>query len=184
MRPDTGYIDIEDWIPTLSGGKIYFNQVERSVFTIEDIAYGLANCCRFAGQVYHHYSVAQHSLLVSETVPKAFALQGLLHDASEAFLADIVTPAKKRFPAYIELEGKLMAMIAGRFGLRYPFPPEVKAADLRLLATEKRDLLGPLQQERWAVLDDVQPLPDRIIPMPPQESAIAFMNRFSLLYCA
>lgn len=58
-------------------------------FQISDIATGLSNTCRFAGQIQPFYSVAQHCVLVSQLVPKAITARGLMHDASEAYLGDM-----------------------------------------------------------------------------------------------
>src|ERR1700731_1917489 len=50
-----------------SGAWFDFCAPASSDFTIEDIAHGLANICRYSGQCSNFYSVAEHSILVSET---------------------------------------------------------------------------------------------------------------------
>lgn len=124
---------------------------------LETIAHALSMQCRFGGHIKEFYSVAQHSVLVSLTCvhPK----EGLLHDAAEAYLADVIRPLKVIFPAYKEAEEKIERAIAEKFGLIFPWPDDVKEADNVLLATEKRDLVVPNDQD-WGPMPD--PLPGTI----------------------
>lgn len=106
--------------------------------SLSDIARALSNMTRFGGHIQKFYSVAQHSVLVSRLVPEEFALEGLLHDASEAYLMDMPRPIKHHpsFHLFRELEHKVELVIAEKFGFRLPLPPEVKTGDNKALAIE------------------------------------------------
>lgn len=112
---------------------------------IEDIAHALSLLCRWNGHLREFYSVAEHCVLVSRLVPDEWALQGLLHDAAEAYIGDLSSPLKYVMTGspYREIETNLSAMICERFGTTWPMHPTVKLADNVSAATEKRDLLAP-----------------------------------------
>jgi 5'-deoxynucleotidase YfbR-like HD superfamily hydrolase len=164
---------------TFSGFYFNFQEPQLDTITIEDIAHGLSLCCRFAGHSRAFYSVAQHSLILSRLVPAEFALAGLLHDASEAYLGDITRPLKERLPQYREIERRVERAIFARFGLAYPLPPAVKHADLVMLATERRDLMRP--NGTWPILAGIEPLPETITPMDSDRAKALFLHRFGEL---
>ena len=149
---------------------------------IEDIAHHLSLLCRYTGATRCFYSIAQHSVLVSQACDPADALHGLLHDAAEAYLHDIPRPLKRlpAFAPYREAEARLQAMIYETFGLSPIEPPAVKLIDRRMLRTEQRDLMPPsvLDERR----DDVEPYPKRIEPWRSSCAAEAlFLKQFGLL---
>jgi hypothetical protein len=59
----------------------------------------LAKLPRFNGRTHWPWSVAAHSMLVSQLCPPDLQAWGLLHDAHEAFIGDITTPALDLFAA-------------------------------------------------------------------------------------
>lgn len=168
-------------ILTVSGNYFNFLRPEAADFTIEDIAHALSNICRFTGHVKSFYSVAQHSVLVSRLVPAEHALAGLLHDAAEAFLGDVSSPLKMLLNDYKEIERCVEKEVLGRFGLSSDLHPEVKHADLRALATEKRDLMAIGASEEWSVLNGVTPDLAAVVPLSPGAAYHLFMGRFSAL---
>lgn len=103
---------------------------------IDDIAHALARQCRYNGHCDGFLSVARHSIWVAERLKSqdhdvVMQLAGLLHDAAEAYLGDLVRPLKHtEFGAvYLEVEAALEQVIAARFSLPFPIPQEVRAAD-------------------------------------------------------
>ena len=172
---------IGDWIQTYRGERFYPFDPREEEIHIEDIVHALALTCRFNGHCRVFYSVAEHSVRVSQLCPPGQELAGLLHDAAEAYLADIPRPVKwgPGMEAYRRTETALQAAINHRFGLPGAIPKAVRASDDLLLATEARDLMGV--QERgiyWTSLADVQPLPERIEPWSWQEAEQRFLGEF------
>lgn len=146
---------------------------------IETIARALSKICRFNGQCNYFYSVAQHSIHVSGLCYNSDeALYGLLHDASEAYLGDVVQPLKKQsfYEGYREVEQQVQHAIFNRFGLRGSLPKAVKEADELMLATEKRDLFSPGVEEIWYPLPE--PLTGRITAWLPYPAEKEFLRLF------
>lgn len=149
---------------------------------VRDIAHALSRLCRWGGHVrIPVLSVAQHSSMVSEVVPPALALVGLLHDATEAYLGDVVAPIKAMLPAFAALEREWALAIGERFGLGAQLadlPLEVKEADARMLATERRDLVAPNKHFRV----EAEPYDFKIGYLAQEFAKDAFLARFSRLY--
>jgi hypothetical protein len=158
-----------------SGNFFNFLTPETSTILVEDIASGLSNEARFNGQTRSFYSVAQHSVMVSRIVPPEFAWQGLFHDASEAVMKDMPKPLKRLLPDYQVLEQKIETAILAKFCITLPLHPSIKAADLVMLATEKRDLMPPHDHVEWP---GVEPLTDMIFALPPDRAYDLFMARY------
>jgi hypothetical protein len=134
-----------DWIITYTGKSIYPLDPKQDEICIEDIAHSLSLLNRFCGHTKFPYSVAQHSIECSYVVPEKYALEALLHDASEAYMADLPRPVKYSIPEYQNLEADLLYEIAKKFNIIDTYrSPEVKDADYRMLVTEARQLCnGP-----------------------------------------
>lgn len=134
---------------SVTGGEFFdLLHPENSEYTIDVIASALSNICRYTGHVTRFYSVAEHSVLVSKIVPAKLALEGLLHDASEAFVGDVSSPLKKLIPAYQEIENNIQADIARRFDLQYPFSEEIHKADKQLYWAERK-MIAPAVDAFW-----------------------------------
>lgn len=170
------------YIRTHSGHHFYYQAISADAIEIDDIAQALSNICRFAGHLDDFYSVAQHSVLVSRLVPPELALEALLHDASEAYCQDIPAPLKAMLPDYRDIEASVDNAIRSLFGLPMEHSPEVKRADLVMLATERRDL-GIDDGDKWDILDGIAPTDEFAIhPLNPRQARQLFIARFNELW--
>ena len=120
------------------------------------------------------YSVAQHSVMVSQLCDPEDAAWGLLHDASEAYLGDVARPLKAMLPDYVELEHHVQRTIGKHFGLSWPIPESVKIADSRALLAEKRVLLSV--DHDWGI--NAEPVVMPVNPGVWQEAKVRFERRF------
>lgn len=182
LNADGNLADAPDVIYTFTGGTIRPLAPSVEDINIADIAHSLSNQCRFTGHTSRFYSVAEHSVLVMRAVADpALKLTALLHDASEAYLADLARPIKHApdlGEVYLKFEAALEAVIAERFGLRYPYPPEVKQADDALLAREIHTLLPQTLRNIW-------PEPHYTVPQvncwDPERAEIEFRHEYFAL---
>ena len=123
---------------------------------LEDIARALSLLCRGGGHIRHFYSVAQHSINCAKEakareLPERMQLACLLHDASEAYISDIIRPVKEHLNNYLEIEAKIMAVIWKHFHLENLTEEEQhtwKEIDDAVLVYEFRHLMtGSLEME-------------------------------------
>lgn len=111
---------MKPWIRTFSGIDLDPLDVKESDIQIEDIAHALALCNRFAGHTRRPISVAQHSVYVARLCAQilpGLALQGLLHDAAEAYLGDMTkwVKAADELAKFRQIEDLLQATIYKKF---------------------------------------------------------------------
>lgn len=177
-------------ILTFTGNYFDFTDISSNTVTIFDIAQGLSNVCRFAGQCPKFYSVAQHSVLVAKLINhsreatdlskeerRIVVFQGLMHDATEAFLGDVTTPLKKLLAAYKALETELHADLMRRLGLPIELHALVKHYDLVALAIEQREVMK--NTDEWLVLKDIRPPRDYALPVQtPEQARESFLNYY------
>lgn len=155
---------------------------------IRDIARGLSTKFRYNGHTIVPYTVAEHSVIVSLYVAPEFARQALLHDATEAYLGDMIRPIKYRpvMKGYREAEARLERVIFERFKIA---PTEesytaVKSIDDRILIDEIGQLIS-----RQAAPDMVEirrkygePLGAAIPCLSPRDAEYVFCSRFVELF--
>lgn len=174
------------YISTYSGNR--FNPLETDLdkiiqdISFVDIAMSLSRIPRFNGATSMFYSVAQHSVMVSDLVPDELKWTALGHDFAEAYLGDIVSPLKALIPDYKVIERRVEEALALKFGFRTDDEAKaiVKRADLIALATEKRDLL-PNSSEPWTLLEGVEPTSGLIVPLESSLARRQLVSRFHVL---
>jgi hypothetical protein len=192
------------WMQTLSGRSVTIAKPDaREIDPLLDLPEMLARIPRFNGAVPGgNYSVAQHSVIIADTILEDggdvdTAAVGLLHDGHEYVLGDWTTPAQEglgeietelfgdsRVAAIIrEAKSRIDAAIFRACGVPWPPTPQqirtVKTYDLRILATERRQLLSP-SGKRWsAVIEKAEPIKMRgaLTPWPIARAADEFRTR-------
>ncbi|MBZ0216724.1 MAG: hypothetical protein K8F25_09245 [Fimbriimonadaceae bacterium] len=174
----------DKWIQTASGLKFPLIKPDPEAILIEDIAHGLSLLCRFNGQCKKFYSVAEHSVHVSNEISPELALLGLMHDAAEAYLGDVPSPLKSELSEFKKYEDRLSDAIAEKFGFEMPDKDaaehkELKRADIQLLVDEKSVLMVDAP-EPWPPgeppkVKDIS----RIGCWPPAEAKERFLKRFA-----
>jgi len=136
-------VSIGDWICTYMGLKFWPLDPRPENILIQDIAHALSMQCRYGGHCRRFYSVAQHSVLVSNYLKEkgyvaSVQLAGLLHDAAEAYLIDMPRPIKHmpEMDDYCIFEDKIQEVIYSKYGLPEDELSSVKEADNAVLAVE------------------------------------------------
>ena len=143
--------NVEPWKQTYTGLKFWLTNPQPEMICIEDIAHHLAMQCRYDGATKTHYSVAQHSVIVSELLPDNLALSGLLHDAAEAYIGDQTKPYKDlvetRFS--LSIEYRITLAIYEKFNAWPIHSPEIKEADEMALRAEALQVLAHPPIDNW-----------------------------------
>ena len=176
------------------GGRIYdFDNPNPEIITLEDAAYALAYTVRWRGQTRHtgrrcFFGVGQHCVfgaeeMLAEGHGAANALAFLWHEPDEVTLPDMPGPVKPRLPGYRELAATQGGALLAHFGITIPDADLCKAWDLRMMVTEKRDLLNSHEDDRFHTSSHVTireaefpAFERRIIPYPhPDQAAVRFL---------
>lgn len=173
---------IGDWMQTYTGGRFYPRDPRPEEVNIIDIALALGNMSRYLGHC-RFYSVAEHSVMVSHVVPPHLALEGLLHDAEEAYSHDFIRPWKRALSPdndYFKLAKRINEVVRTTFGLPLTESREVKEADVAVLGCEK-DVLHP-RSDPWNIV-----FPDpgyKIRCFAPTQATKHFLRRYAELTAA
>lgn len=163
--------------PTISlahGGYFNFLDPHANMPKIADIARGLSNCCRYAGQVHDFYSTAEHCVHASMIVDPAEAYNALMHDAAEALIHDITKPLKNLLGDYQKIEYAIENALMEHF--EFAITPAVKHADVQMLLAEKEQIKENF--DKWSWTDGIEAPDIEIECNLPYEAFEDFMMRF------
>jgi hypothetical protein len=168
-------------VTTFSGTFDPFNPRAEDVRWV-DIARGLSRIPRWLGQTTEAYSVAEHSIMVACQCSDPLRLWGLLHDAAEAVLGDVLAPYKGalwfhvpdaqgviRKRRFSDVEEDVLRVILAAAGIDVApgapvIPEEVKMADEII--------------RKWEHDHFVRPTPERLAltTMPAAEAAERWLH--------
>lgn len=135
-------------------------QPDPQLIDIRDIAHALSMLCRANGHFRSFYSVGQHCINCAlEAKARGYSrrvqLGCLLHDASEAYLADVTRPVKQELPRYKQIEEPLQKLIWQTFMGTEPDAEEdrlIFLIDDEILLNEFPALMGAKISETVPVL--------------------------------
>ena len=107
---------------TFSGKVFYPMEMTTDDVELQDIAHALSMLCRGGGHLKFFYSVGQHSINCAREAlargwSRKLALACLLHDASEAYISDIIRPVKVHLSNYLVIEEQIMDTILKKYDL-------------------------------------------------------------------
>lgn len=166
---------VGDWLQTFTGRCFWPLDPRATEIDIRDIAHSLAMRCRYGGHSIRFYSVAEHSVLVSRHVPPEHALWGLLHDAAEAYSADVPRPLKRCLPDWKPMEARIMAAVCERFGLDPSEPDAVGMVDYAMTSDERAVIMASCDRD-WGRLPD--PVGADVRCLAPNDAEALFLARF------
>lgn len=178
---------------TISKRLVRLDAPTPDMIDLGDIAHALARICRYGGHVRRHYSVAQHSVLVSwwagylareaghsDAVEHDAARWGLFHDAAEAYVGDVIRPLKLLLglaTPLVRVERAFERAIAERFELAPEIPALVHQADREVCMAEQIHL--ERVPEGWVPSGRVAEIP--IDKWAPRRARQAFLGRAHML---
>ncbi|MCZ7466420.1 hypothetical protein [Rhizobium rhizogenes] len=171
-----------------SGTYFDFENPEAAELTIEDVAYSLSFQSRFTGHCVSRrtgkrvfYPISQHCVVMAGHAKPGHKLAALLHEVGEVTCGDMNAPLKSQCPDYKRIEKRCEAAGFVRFGVEMTDPAYIKHLDLRMLATEQRDIM-PTRGETWAMLNGIEPFEAEIFPWEnPQNAAEIFLETYYAL---
>lgn len=156
----------------MSGKRVDPFNMKADDIDIQDISHSLSMQCRYNGHLGRFYSVAEHCVLVSQLVPAEQKLWGLLHDATEAYVGDLISPIKRKMDDFVLLEDEIHGAVSQHFGLTSYIPDLVHNADKYIQELECEWINAGCPNGMHG-----------IVGLDPSAAATLFMNTFNALVC-
>lgn len=180
------------WFLTLTGRQFFYDDPHGYAYEVSEIAHALGMNVRFNGHLRKFYSVAEHSVHVARVVEAEGRAMGIpeadlfpicrgamMHDASEAFLADVPRP-QKRLPAmraYRFLEECVQVAILRQLGLEAFHDRDViKRADASVLRAEKDQIRDGHGYQSYDAV--VEPAKVTILSLMPWDATALFLEEW------
>lgn len=173
------------WMATYMKPRGFVNplSLDPNDILFSDIAHALSNICRFNGHCREFYSVAQHSVNIAEWLKQRGAstetqLVGLFHDASEAYLGDVIRPLKATglFSEYCRLEKIVQMKIYDKFCRGFIHDLRLlKQADDEILVHEGSQLFD-VDANEWRLKQPTSTF--RIKPVDPRSACVLFTHLY------
>lgn len=194
---DHGNKRIGSWSQAFSGQRYWSLDPRADEIHLMDICVGLANAARYRGQTSFFYPVITHCTLVSRSVEKLAldrgwsigaaknaALEGLFHDASEAYLGDVARPLKRMpaMKAFCKIEALWEEEVCKRFDISSNSQSRalVKEVDNRIVLDEIHALMeDPDMWRRSGRYLDLEPLGIEIPDWHYSEAIEKFVERYT-----
>lgn len=173
---------------THSGKRIDLKNISPKDICLTDIAHHLTKICRYGGalDLDKHYSVAQHSVILAKYAKDSgygvdIQRRALIHDATEAYLGDIVAGLKPLLPDYQYYETYLDYMICEKYNIHHDLLIDgiVKELDTRIVLDEGSTFMPQYYNDFQQQLPDHKPL--GVVPFNEEDLQVTY-NMF-LHYC-
>lgn len=135
---------VGDWMITQKGKRFWPLDPRPDEVDFHDVAHALSMICRYGGHAGSYYSVAEHCCLLAwhfrARGELALARYALLHDATEAYIGDMIRPLKRDMPRFRDIERRIFSVIAAAAGTEVAWRAldvaAVEAADTAIIRDE------------------------------------------------
>lgn len=175
------------WIGCFSGGRVWPLDLRVEDIRLVDLAHHLAKRDRYGGALRRYLSVAEHCVIVSQYVPEPHRQEGLLHDACEAYIGDMIRPLKHQpeMAGFRAAEDRMYPVMMARFGIvsTEESLDAIGEVDDRIVIDETRALSRRPEHytERYPHLE---PLGCAIAALEWRDARYVFLARFAELFGA